>query len=268
MAVESLIPVSGVLPVRQSIAPAPVQGPTRVEGRPAAAEVDAPTAPQPRNIAGGLDERAERRLRLEDNAALQRLRAELEEGRHHAEASVSQLDTTLDDLVLIRSLIQGSRDMEITAGQSANLEAQALDLAHTAGAELNVNDPDQPGIISLEGIGFQPNTLGLVAVREMAQEETPDTTLLRDQVSAAIGNIKIIRHEVSGRLEALPLPEELPTISEMDFDSDEDQANRVNNEARALEVVADIREHQVQQGEPLIHDLTPLGVEGIATLIP
>lgn len=266
MAVESLISPTGVLPVRPATSAPPVQQPTRVEER---ADVPTPpTAPESRNIGGGLDARAERRLRLEENAAHQRLRAELEEALRDAEASISQLDTTRDELIKIRGLIQASRDVEITTGRRADLEQQAIGLAQTAGLELNVDDPNRPGVIALDDLGFQQNTLGLIAVRDMSTQETPDTVELRDQVSAAIGNIAIVRHEVSGRLEALPLPEALPTISEIDFDSEEDQTNRVNNEARAFEVVADIREHQVQQGEPLIHDLTPLGVEGIATLIP
>ncbi|MBT3267888.1 hypothetical protein HN371_12070 [Candidatus Poribacteria bacterium] len=264
MAVASLISPSGVLPVREVTSAPPVQ-PTP----PVAPDTTQPVAaPEPRNLLGGLDARAERRLQLQENAEVQRLRVELEEAHRHVQASLGQLDTTRDTLVQVRGLIQGSRDVEITAGKSADLEQQATDLARTAGVELNVNDPDQPGIISLEGIGFQPNTLGLVAVRETSEEEAPDPVALRNLVTAAIENVDIIRNEVTGRLDALPRPEEFPTVSEQEFQTEEDAAGRVNDQARALEVVAEIREHHVEQGEPLIHNLTTLGAELVSALIP
>ena len=70
------------------------------------------------------------------------------------------------------------------------------------------------------------------------------------------------------KLEALPGPEHFPTISEQEFHGEEDQRSRIDNEERAFEVVAEIHEHQVTQGEPLIHDLTPLGAEAVSALIP
>ncbi len=264
MAVVSLISPSGVLPVRDVVSTPPVQERPEVD-----AEATRPTGPpEPHDLSAGHDARAERRLQLQENAEQQRLRAEVEDARQHAETAVQQLDNTRADLIAIRSLIQGSRDMEITAGKRADMEQQAVDLAHTAGVELHINDPDETGVVSIEGLGFQPNTLGLVAVRAEADEETPDTVDLRNYVSAAIENLTFVRNEVTDRLEALPGPEHFPTISEQDFVGEEDQQNRVNNEARAFEVVEEIHDHQVQQGQPLIHDLTPLGAETVSALIP
>jgi|SaaInl4_135m_RNA_FD_contig_51_197542_length_2446_multi_6_in_0_out_0_4 uncharacterized membrane protein len=274
MAVASLISPSGILPVRDTVSTPPVREPAStqaVQQRPevAAAEATKPTGPpEPHDLSTGFDARAERRLQLKENAEQQRLRAQVEDARQHAETAVTQLDNTRADLIAIRSLIQGSRDMEITAGKRADMEQQAIDLAHTAGVELHINDPDATGIVSIEGIGFQPNTLGLVAVRTAADEETPDTVDLRNHVSAAIENLTVVRNEVTNKLEALPGSENFPTISEQEFDGEEDQQNRVNNEARAFEVVEEIREHQVTQGEPLIHNLTTLGTEVVAALIP
>jgi hypothetical protein len=264
MAVASLISPSGVLPVREVTSAPPVQPTPPIEPD----TTQPTTAPEPRDLLAGLDARAERRLQLQENAERQQLGMQLEEAHRHVQASLGQLDTTRDTLVQVRVLIQGSRDVEITAGKAADLEQQATDLARTAGVELNVNDPDQPGIISLEGIGFQPNTLGLVAVRETSKEETPDPVELRNLVTAAIENVDIIRNEVTGRLDALPRPEEFLTTGEQEFQAEEDAAGRVNDEARALEVVAEIREFHVEQGEPLTHNLTTLGAELVSALIP
>ncbi len=265
MAVSTLISVNGVVPPRPIEALGPVQrvGP-REDGSPE-------TSARPdrvRDLSQGLGTRERQRIHLMENSERLRELAEQAEEDRALSARIERMETLGAALGAVAQAAQGATDEDQPEEERANFEGQARALANDIGSEPNVAaDAVGPEVVTLDNLGFQPDTLGAIeAVRSGADEET-SVDELRARAEAAAASVSEARDAVAAeRAEAL----EDPRASEVAVEADrfEERFGLLTSE-QARDVIVQIDEqNRTSQGAPLIEQLAVLVPDNVMAVVP
>ncbi|GIX06297.1 MAG: hypothetical protein KatS3mg115_0700 [Candidatus Poribacteria bacterium] len=272
MAVTSLISPAGVLSARPLEALAPVRA--AVDPRETPEE-----SPEPRTSRGsedlsrGLGPQQLRRLELMAGAEQLRRRVVAEEIRRTGERTLEQLDATETALRQVERLVRESRNPELPPENRSDLEQQARELATRIGSEVQINAEDGGAeIAELTGLGFQPGTLGLVAVRETAENPEQPVEALDAATAAALARVQEERERVRQRMEEFPPPERfggMELVETTPERPERTEAEALITQEQAQQVVQNLREQdRAARAEALIHHLATLVPQNVAALIP